>query len=219
MKRTKIISGVLVALIVAWYFTKGPAVDMDAAKLAYEASAAKMKTQANVNRAAPADPSAKAPASAKADGPAKPSPSLSVAKTSEPQPMQHPMSQPSESINEARVIETAPQSTSPLESVEPEELHPIFIEAIRPAKRSWASIPDAEREGVHSLYKPVSEAEWQDVAESIDDEAYVARKGDTLSKISRRVYGDSHLWPKLWAINPHIENPYQLKIGTTLHLR
>lgn len=47
---------------------------------------------------------------------------------------------------------------------------------------------------------------------------YVVKKGDTLSKISQQVYGQPWTWPKLWSLNPQIQNPHWVYPGDQIRL-
>ncbi len=47
---------------------------------------------------------------------------------------------------------------------------------------------------------------------------YVVQAGDTLSKISQQVYGQPWTWPKLWALNPQIQNPHWIYPGDQIRL-
>jgi LysM repeat protein len=47
---------------------------------------------------------------------------------------------------------------------------------------------------------------------------HVVEKGDTLWGICEKYYGDAHLWPKLWEMNPFITNPHLLKPGDKITL-
>ncbi len=47
---------------------------------------------------------------------------------------------------------------------------------------------------------------------------YVVQTGDTLSKISQQVYGQPWAWPKLWSLNPQIQNPHWIYPGDQIRL-
>jgi hypothetical protein len=47
---------------------------------------------------------------------------------------------------------------------------------------------------------------------------HVVQKGDTLSSICEKYYGDPTLWPKLWQMNPSITNPNVLRAGEVITL-
>lgn len=45
------------------------------------------------------------------------------------------------------------------------------------------------------------------------------KKGDSLWSICDRELGNAYAWPKVWALNPQIENPHVLEPGIALRLR
>jgi hypothetical protein len=47
---------------------------------------------------------------------------------------------------------------------------------------------------------------------------YTVRSGDTLGKISQQVYGQPWMWPKLWSLNPQIQNPHWIYPGDQVRL-
>ena len=51
------------------------------------------------------------------------------------------------------------------------------------------------------------QAEEEDTQTIVNTEPYTIVKGDWLSKIAKRRLGDAMLWPKVWVLNPQIENP------------
>lgn len=48
--------------------------------------------------------------------------------------------------------------------------------------------------------------------------SYTVKKGDTLWDISEVFLNESWLWPKLWRLNPNIENPHLIYPGDVLRL-
>jgi len=48
---------------------------------------------------------------------------------------------------------------------------------------------------------------------------YVVKPGDTLWDISKRFYGNPLLWPRLWELNPAIDNPHKIFPGDVISLR
>lgn len=53
-------------------------------------------------------------------------------------------------------------------------------------------------------------------AQETTPEEYIIEKNDTLWDISNKKMGDTFLWPKLWNVNPHIENPDFIYPGTKI---
>ena len=47
---------------------------------------------------------------------------------------------------------------------------------------------------------------------------YVVKPGDTLSGVSKKFYGNAFYWPRLWELNPYIDNPHLIFPGDTLKL-
>ncbi len=47
-------------------------------------------------------------------------------------------------------------------------------------------------------------------------DTYVVEPGDTLWDLSQRFYNTPWYWPKVWAVNPEIDNPHWIYPGTTL---
>lgn len=47
---------------------------------------------------------------------------------------------------------------------------------------------------------------------------YVVKSGDTLSSISNRFFGNPLLWPRLWELNPYIDNPNRIYPGNVIAL-
>jgi hypothetical protein len=64
--------------------------------------------------------------------------------------------------------------------------------------------------------KPISDSQWNEIAGSKTAETYDVVKGDTLWDISKRLFGNSFYWPKVWSlnnaaglVNPHVIEPGQ----------
>lgn len=55
-------------------------------------------------------------------------------------------------------------------------------------------------------------------AQTNDSEDYLIKKGDTLWSISDSELEDTFLWPKLWSVNPHIENPDLIYPGSRIRI-
>jgi LysM repeat protein len=47
-------------------------------------------------------------------------------------------------------------------------------------------------------------------------EFHMVKKGDTLWQVSQAYYGDPHNWPRLWSMNPQVENPHWIYPGDQL---
>ena len=47
---------------------------------------------------------------------------------------------------------------------------------------------------------------------------YSVKPGDTLSTISRKAFGQPWQWPKLWSLNPQIQNPHWIYPGDQIRL-
>lgn len=60
---------------------------------------------------------------------------------------------------------------------------------------------------------PISEDKWDTLISRQRAEAYRIRPSNTLSGISRSLFGDPQYWPKLWAENGSVENPHLIRPG------
>lgn len=77
--------------------------------------------------------------------------------------------------------------------------------------------PDLQKEEkFHSIYKayneqPTSEEVWEHAVGNRQSQVYRVQKGDTLSDISRTLFGDQFYWPKIWSFNTgDITNPHEI---------
>lgn len=67
------------------------------------------------------------------------------------------------------------------------------------------------------LAKPIPDEEWKAIVGLKASETYTIVRGDTLSKLSHRLFGDLQYWPKIWALNnPQIKNPHKIYPGMIL---
>ncbi len=65
--------------------------------------------------------------------------------------------------------------------------------------------------------KPIPNDKWESIAGPRVSEKYEIIKGDTLSDISKRLFGDPRYWPKIWAINNgNITNPHKISPGVNI---
>ena len=50
-------------------------------------------------------------------------------------------------------------------------------------------------------------------------EAHSVRRGDTLWDISQHYYQNSYFWPRVWSLNPQVQNPHWIYPGDRIRLR
>lgn len=63
-----------------------------------------------------------------------------------------------------------------------------------------------------------SDDEWKSIAGNQTSEQYEVVKGDSLSEISKRLFGDMKYWPKIWALNNgKIKNAHLVRPGMKVH--
>jgi hypothetical protein len=53
---------------------------------------------------------------------------------------------------------------------------------------------------------------------SVNAGMYLVKPGDTLSKIAAEAFGQRLMWPKLWSLNPQIQNPHWIYPGDQIVL-
>jgi hypothetical protein len=74
--------------------------------------------------------------------------------------------------------------------------------------------PEQETASIAKTLKPIPDDQWKEIAGDRMSENYSVTKGDTLSDISKRLFGDAKYWPKVWAINNGaITNPHFILPG------
>ena len=84
-----------------------------------------------------------------------------------------------------------------------------------------APMDEAHESRLHSIYKkyysrPISPERWQELTQGRD--FYPIKKQDNLWNISRRLFGSSYYWPKLWAENQDISNPHRVSENQMLKM-
>ncbi len=63
----------------------------------------------------------------------------------------------------------------------------------------------------------LSDSEWEDAKANANVvSTYTVQSGDWLFKISKKLFGTGHYYPKIWALNPYITNPHQIEPGMLL---
>lgn len=62
----------------------------------------------------------------------------------------------------------------------------------------------------------ITDTEWNEVATAAKAETYTVVKDDWLFKISRRIFGTGHYYPKIWSLNSFITNPHFIEPGMVL---
>src|SRR4051794_36601966 len=94
------------------------------------------------------------------------------------------------------------------------ELAPLFCahEALAVTRSPEQDTLEAARH-----IKPISDEEWKAIAGEHMTEKYQIIRGDTLSGISKRLFGDPKYWPKLYALNNEsISNPHLIRPGNSV---
>lgn len=64
--------------------------------------------------------------------------------------------------------------------------------------------------------KPIPDTQWNEIAGAKINDTYDVVKGDNLWDISKRLFGNSFYWPKVWALNHGIPNPHVIDPGQKL---
>jgi LysM repeat protein len=66
--------------------------------------------------------------------------------------------------------------------------------------------------------KPISDNEWNEISKSASSDTYDVQKGDTLWDLSKKLFGNSGYWPKIWSLNNKgITNPHIISPGNKLY--
>lgn len=62
----------------------------------------------------------------------------------------------------------------------------------------------------------ITSKEWNEIAKQAKTEKYVVQEGDWLWQISKKLFGTGFYYSKIWAMNPYIKNPHEIKPGMVL---
>ena len=95
-----------------------------------------------------------------------------------------------------------PQATQPAEPAAP------AAAAQRPENAALPITEDSLRPAPDASVKPVAGA----------PDEYTIQKGDTLWDLSQKFLNNPWYWPKIWSLNPSIENPHWIYPGNKLRL-
>lgn len=77
--------------------------------------------------------------------------------------------------------------------------------------------PETQVAQISKRLKPIADEEWAAIAGGKLSESYEVVKGDSLSDISQRLFGDKKYWPKIWALNNQsIVNPHLIFPGNRI---
>jgi hypothetical protein len=66
------------------------------------------------------------------------------------------------------------------------------------------------------LRPPMSDRGWRKYAGPAVEKVYKVKEGDSLWSISERLFGNPHIWPKIWQLNAKIGNAHNVYAGTEL---
>lgn len=67
-----------------------------------------------------------------------------------------------------------------------------------------------------SIKGQISDVDWNEVATAAKVETYTVVPNDWLFKISTKLFGSGHYYPKIWSLNPFITNPHFIEPGMVL---
>lgn len=111
-----------------------------------------------------------------------------------------------EELNPWKVKQAAPQA--PAAATTPA---PVVVE---PEASTWQPPAQEEQQQWQADSEPVQEAP---VREATAETTYIVQKGDNLEKISKKFYGTSRKWKKIYDANkPRLKSPDQLYAGQKL---
>ncbi|WP_186646406.1 LysM peptidoglycan-binding domain-containing protein [Fluviispira vulneris] len=104
----------------------------------------------------------------------------------------------------------------------------IIAKKIYGDKREWLKLAELNNlVDPHKIYAgdviyyslTVKTKAFSETYEGAPKAKIIVKKGDTLTHISKAVFGKSKDWRVLWKENPHIVNPDKLKVGDVIYFR
>ena len=63
---------------------------------------------------------------------------------------------------------------------------------------------------------PTPDSDWRDMLGRQESDEHTVQTGDTLWDISKVLFDDPNYWPKIWSVNPFIDNPHRISPGQIL---
>src|SRR2546425_9303948 len=103
---------------------------------------------------------------------------------------------------------TEPQAAQPQRRQSPQVLEAPLEDTPRPRAKSAPITEESPRPPPDDSIKPVAGA----------PEEYTIQKGDTLWDLSQKFLSNPWYWPKIWSLNPSIENPHWIYPGNKLRI-
>jgi hypothetical protein len=121
---------------------------------------------------------------------------------------------------EAADLQAQPSSELPGQEVSVEQEQGAFARIggtdIADPDEPGSKLEPSEKFSRVPLRPPMSDKNWNRYAGRSADKLYRVKKGDSLWVISERLFGNPHLWPKIWQLNARLGNAHQVSAGTEL---
>jgi len=91
-------------------------------------------------------------------------------------------------------------------------------EALRLPATQEETQPEAQKSQPASI--PVNESlSKEELSQQLfEADSVTVQKGDSMSSLAQQRYGNSKAWASIWALNPNIQNPNVLEVGTKLYV-
>ena len=123
--------------------------------------------------------------------------------------------------NARQIEDNLPENITTEETLNPEtpqdQTPPVTGRPQEPEQQAREAGPDTPAPPEDQTGPPEQEPEPGPPQPAAAGEKYVIQKNDTLSRIARKFYGDSKLWPSIHAANiDAIPDPEVLKVGTEI---